>query len=554
MATSAAASQDAHGDINVFRAKKPMKNSWRSAIFIIFVEIAERFAAFGLSGNLINYLNNVLGMPISSAAKNVNIWLGVSTAVTPVLGAFVADSYLGRFRTILFSSIIYLLGLVLLTISVSAISLVHRKPVFFLALYMISVGEGGHKPCVQTFAADQFDESDPEDKLAKSSFFNWYYLGVALGATAGLVFVVYAQDYIGWAIGFGMPLVAIAGSLLIFLIGQKTYRRAVPIGSPFTKFMQVVVAAFRKRHVSGLGECYQDVDCTAPALARTNQFKFLNKAMMIDEIDASSQKRNEWRLCCVNQVEEAKLIFRLFPVWISYFMFGVVIAQQGTYFTKQGSTMVRHLKIPPATLQVVSGLTVLTGAAIYDCFFVPMARKLTKHPSGITMLQRMGIGIFISIITMVVAALVEGKRVSIARKHGLIDTPKSVVPMAIWWLVPQYMLCGLTDVFAIIGMQEFFYNQVPEEMRSMGAAMYLSTTGVGSFLSSGFISVVQIISSRYGNGEGWLTGNNLNRAHLDYFYWILAGLSSLNLCFYVWVAKGFVYKKIECDKDMATEA
>lgn len=73
------------------------------------VEIAERFAAFGISGNLINYLNNVLGMPISSAAKNVNIWLGVSTAVTPVLGAFVADSYLGRFKTILFSSIIYLL-------------------------------------------------------------------------------------------------------------------------------------------------------------------------------------------------------------------------------------------------------------------------------------------------------------------------------------------------------------------------------------------------------------------------------------------------------------
>lgn len=164
-------------------------------------------------------------------------------------------------------------GLVLLTISVSAISLVHRKPVFFLALYMISVGEGGHKPCVQTFAADQFDESVPEDKLAKSSFFNWYYLGVALGATAGLVFVIYAQDYIGWPIGFGMPLIAIAGSLVIFLIGQKTYRRAVPLGSPFAKFMQVVVAAIRKRHVSGLGECYQDVDRTAPALARTNQFK-----------------------------------------------------------------------------------------------------------------------------------------------------------------------------------------------------------------------------------------------------------------------------------------
>ena len=70
--------------------------------------MAERFAFFGVTGNLVNYLNNVLGMPISSAAKSVNVWLGVSTAVFPVLGAFVADSYLGRFKTILYSSIIYL--------------------------------------------------------------------------------------------------------------------------------------------------------------------------------------------------------------------------------------------------------------------------------------------------------------------------------------------------------------------------------------------------------------------------------------------------------------
>ncbi|WOG94002.1 hypothetical protein DCAR_0313292 [Daucus carota subsp. sativus] len=558
MAPSAAAFPVAQQDINASIPTKPRKNSWRSAIFIIFVEMAERFAFFGVTGNLVNYLNNVLGMTISSAAKSFNVWLGVSTAVFPVLGAFIADSYLGRFKTILYSSIIYLVGLVLLTVSVSAISLVHRKPVFFLALYILSVGQGGHKPCVQTFAADQFDESVPEEKLAKSSFFNWYYLGVSLGATLAIVFVIYAQENIGWAIGFGMPLIAIAGSLFIFLIGQKTYKRAVPVGSPFTKFMQVLVAAVRKRHVSevhdGRGVCYQDVDRTAPALARTNQFKFLDKAMIIDEIDASRQTRNEWRLCSVNQVEEVKLIFRLFPVWISCFMIGVVIGQQSTYFTKQGSTMVRHFKIPPATLQVVSGFTILTAGAIYDCFFVPVARKWTKHPSGITMLQRMGIGIFICVISMVVAALVESKRVGIARKHGLMDTPKSVVPMAIWWLVPQYMLCGLADVFAVIGMQEFFYNQVPEVMRSMGAAFYLSAVGVGSFLSSALITVVQIISSKNGKVEGWLSGNNLNRAHLDYFYWILAGLSGLTLCFYIWVARGFEYKKIECKNDMATEA
>lgn len=71
------------------------------------VEMAERFAYYGVSGNLMSYLNNVLGMPISTAAKNVNVWHGVS-AIFPLLGAFLADSYIGRFNTILFSSIIYL--------------------------------------------------------------------------------------------------------------------------------------------------------------------------------------------------------------------------------------------------------------------------------------------------------------------------------------------------------------------------------------------------------------------------------------------------------------
>lgn len=556
MGTSVVACHDAHVDINSFSPRKPMKNSWKSAIFIIFVEMAERFAYYGVSGNLMSYLNNVLGMPISTAAKNVNVWHGVS-AIFPLLGAFIADSYLGRFNTILFSSIIYLMGLVLLTISVSAISLAHRKPIFFLALYILSVGEGGHKPCVQTFAADQFDENVPEEKLAKSSFFNWWFLGIVVGSTSAIIVVIYVQEHIGWAIGFGMPMVAVAGALFIFLMGRKTYRKGVPVGSPFNRMMQVVVAAVRKRHVSemhdGQGVCYHDQDRTAPPLARTNQFKFLDKAMIIDDTDVSNQKRNKWRLCSVNQVEEVKLIFRLFPIWISCFMFAVVISQLGTYFTKQGSTMARNFNIPPATLQVITGFTILTAVPIYDRLLVPMARKITKHPSGITILQRMGFGIFLSVLTMVVAALVEAKRVGIAKKHGLIHAPKSVVPMAIWWLVPQYVLSGLSDVFTVIGMQELFYNQVPEEMRSMGAAMYISTVGVGSFMSSGVISIVQIISSTNGKREGWLAGNNLNIAHLDYFYWILAGLSGLSLCFYIWVSRGFVYKKIECNGDMSAQ-
>lgn len=277
-----------------------------------------------------------------------------------------------------------------------------------------------------------------------------------------------------------------------------------------------------------------------------DEYSFLDKAMIIDDIDASNETKNPWRLCSVTQVEEVKLVLRLIPMWLSFLMFFVVQTQLHTFVIKQGSTMVRsigsHFQIPPASLQGLVGIIILIAVPIYDRVFVPFARKLTGHPSGITVLQRIAIGLVLSILNMVVAALVEAKRVSVAKENNLLDNPKALIPMSIWWIIPQYVIYGISDALAVVGFQELFYDQVPETMRSLGAAAYISLLGVGSFASNVVISVIEDISSR--SGEKWL-GNNLNRAHLDYFYWILAGLSVVSFCFYIWLAKRFVYKKID---------
>ena len=267
--------------------------------------------------------------------------------------------------------------------------------------------------------------------------------------------------------------------------------------------------------------------------------------MIIDEHDASSNTRSPWRLCSVTQVEEVKLLLRLIPIWLSCLMFTVVQSQLGTFFTKQGSTLVRSIgsnfQIPPASLQGIVGIVILCAVPMYDRVFVPIARKFTGHRSGITVLQRIGIGLVLSTLSMVVSALVEAKRVGVARQHNLVDNPQAVIPMSIWWMLPQYAILGTADAFTIVGLQELFYDQMPEAMKSMGAAAYWSIMGVGSFVSNAVIVVVVAITSRAGGK--WL-GNNLNRAHLDYFYWVLAGLSALNLCVYIWIAQGFVYKKV----------
>ncbi|XP_077241400.1 protein NRT1/ PTR FAMILY 5.10-like isoform X2 [Tasmannia lanceolata] len=509
---------------------------WKSAYFIIGVEMAERSAYHGIGSNLISYLTGPLRQSTASAAENVNVWSGVSSML-PLLGAFITDSYVGRYRMIIFSSALYLLGLGMLTLSAVLPSL--RPPdcdvikmgeefcpspsgfqifFFFFSLYIVSLAQGGHRPCVQAFAADQFDGRDPKECKSKSSMFNWWYFGL-----------------------FG---------LAVFLLGTRTYRfNLMEDESPFVRIARVFIAAARNRnqptpssitektHLSSAG----DEASETPLLGRSSQFKFLDRAVAISD-DPVSLKKN-WKECNMSQVEEAKGVLRLAPIWTTCLLYGIVFAQSSTFFTKQGATMERGIgssfQIPSAALHSFFNVSVIVLIPIYDRVLIPMARKFTKISSGITMLQRIGIGLFLSLITMVVAALVEEQRLLVARESGLVDMPSKTVPMSVWWLVPQYLLLGAASVFTMVGLQEFFYDQVPDELRSVGMAINLSIYGIGSFLSSILISIIE--KATVSSGYSWFS-ININRAHLDYFYWLLAGLSALELGLYIYFAKSYVYK------------
>ncbi|KAB5512559.1 hypothetical protein DKX38_029589 [Salix brachista] len=157
------------------------------------------------------------------------------------------------------------------------------------------------------------------------------------------------------------------------------------------------------------------------------------------------------------------------------------------------------------------------------------------------MLQRIGTGIVLSVITMIIAALVEMKRLETAQEHGLVDLPNATIPMSFWWLIPQYALFGIAESLTMVGLQEVFYDQVPSDLRSVGLSLNLSIFGVGNFLSSFLISLIEKATG--GNGRYSWFDNNLNRAHLDYFHWLLAGMSAVQLVSYVYFAKSYIYNR-----------
>ncbi|PPR96701.1 hypothetical protein GOBAR_AA23951 [Gossypium barbadense] len=545
-------------------ANKKKTGTWRTCPFIIGNEVCERLAYYGMSTNLVLYFKHQLNQHSSVAATNNQNW-GGTCYITPIIGAFLADSYLGRYWTIACFSIVYIIGMTLLALSASVRGIRPRcyaedncnptevqSVMTFLALYLIALGTGGIKPCVSSYGADQFNDTDEKEKTHKSSFFNWFYLSINIGALIAGSVLVWVQDNVSWGWGLGIPAIAMAIAVCFFFSGTRLYRNQVPGGSPITRLFQVLVASIRKYKVAvpaNKSLLHETADKESNIkgsrkIDHTNDLSFFDKAAVEIETDQLKGSVNPWRLCTVTQVEELKAIIRLLPVWASGIIFSLIYSQMGSLFVLQGERMDTHVghsnfKIPAASLSIFDTLSVIFWVPIYDRIIVPVTRKFTGHKNGLTQLQRMGIGLFISIFAMVVAAILEHERLKMIKRHNYYELKE--MPMTIFWQVPQYFLIGCAEVFTCIGQLEFFYEQAPDSMRSLCSALSLTTVALGSYLSSLLVTIVSNATAKNGK-PGWIP-DNLNYGHIDYFFWILAALGVFNLGVYVWFANWYTYKK-----------
>ncbi|XP_020593044.1 protein NRT1/ PTR FAMILY 8.3 [Phalaenopsis equestris] len=555
---------DGSVDINGNPVMKHKTGNWKACPFILGNECCERLAYYGIATNLVTYLTKKLHQGNVSAARNVTTWQG-TCYLTPLIGAVLADAYLGRYWTIAVFSTIYFFGMATLTLSASVPQL---KPpacidsvcpeataiqyaVFFLGLYLIALGTGGIKPCVSSFGADQFDDSDSQERVKKGSFFNWFYFSINIGALISSSFLVWVQDNCGWGLGFGIPTLFMGIAIGSFFSGTYLYRFQRPGGSPLTRVCQVVVASIRKWNVkvpfdSSLLHELPDKSSAIEGsrkLEHSDELKFLDKAATLSYVDGKTEDfSNPWILCTVTQVEELKILVRMFPIWATGIVFSAVYAQMSTMFVEQGmvlDTTIGSFTIPPASLSTFDVISVIVWVPIYDRILVPITRRLTGKERGFSELQRMGIGLFISILAMAAAACVEIRRLNIAKAEDLIHV-KAAVPMSILWQIPQFFLVGAAEIFTFIGQLEFFYDQSPDAMRSLCSALSLLTTALGNYLSSFILTIVTTVTTR-GGKPGWIP-DNLNAGHLDNFFWLLAGLSFLNMLVYVFCASRYKCK------------
>ncbi|MED6213968.1 hypothetical protein PIB30_098566 [Stylosanthes scabra] len=399
--------------------------------------------------------------------------------------------------------------------------------IFFVAIYLVALGSGCVKPNMIAHGADQFDQENPKQLKKLSSYFNAAYFAFSIGQLVALTLLVWLQTHSGMDVGFGVSAAVMAMALISFLSGSLYYRNKPPQGSILTPIAQVFVAAFFKRKEASPSNPQMLHGGQNDTLHLTNnKFRFLDKACI--RVESSSSEESAWRLCSVEQVAQVKTLLSVIPIFACTIVFNTILAQLQTFSVQQGSAMDTHLtknfRIPPASLQSIPYIILILAVPLYDTFFVPFARRITRHESGISPLRRIGLGLFLATFSMVSAALMEKKRRDAAVIHN-----KTI---SIFWITPQFLIFGLSEMFTAVGLIEFFYKQPLKGMQAFLTAITYCSYSFGFYLSSVLVSLTNKITSG-SSGGGWLHHNNLNQDRLDLFYWLLASLSFLNFFNYL---------------------
>ncbi|XP_076937702.1 protein NRT1/ PTR FAMILY 4.3-like [Bidens hawaiensis] len=536
----------------------------RAAAFVLGVQTFEIMAIAAVGNNLITYVTNEMHFSLSKAANIVTNFVG-TVFLLSLFGGYLSDSYLGCFWTMLIFGFIELSGFILLSVQAHLPQLkppqcniltdrdlcVEAKGVesliFFVALYLVALGSGCVKPNMLAHGADQFSRNDSKQSKKLSTYFNAAYFAFSVGELVALTLIVWIQTQSGMDIGFGVSAIVMALGLICLVSGTIFYRNKPPRGSILVPIAQVLVAAFVNRsqrsqsnpqmlHENQNGHWNSiSMSNEAANLCHTDRFRFLDKACIKkQEGNINNVKESPWRLCTVNQVEQVKILVSVIPIFACTIVFNTILAQLQTFSVSQGSVMnneiTKSFHIPPASLQAIPYILLIFVVPLYDYFFVPFARKITGHDSGITPLQRIGVGLFVATFSMVSAALMEKKR-----RDTFLNNNQT---LSIFWIAPQFLIFGISEMFTAVGLIEFFYKQNLKGMQSLLTAMTYCSYSFGFYLSSVYVSLINKITSRSSDG-GWLGDNDLNKDRLDLFYWVLAGVSLINFLNYLFWARWY---------------
>ena len=224
-------------------ARAPARDRYPPQIpYIMASEGAERFSFYGLRNVLVVYMVQHLLVAQADAKAGYHYFV-MANYLMPLAGGWLADRFLGRYRVILFLSLGYVAGNVV-------VAAVPTRAGLLLGLALIAIGAGGIKPCVSAFVGDQF-RADQKHLLQK--VYGLFYWMVNLGSAAASLLIPYLLLRHGPAVAFGVPGALMALAVVVFVAGRGRYVYVPPTGPNPHSFLRVIASAVARRRERPVG-------------------------------------------------------------------------------------------------------------------------------------------------------------------------------------------------------------------------------------------------------------------------------------------------------------
>ncbi|CAC5373165.1 SLC15A3_4 [Mytilus coruscus] len=477
-----------------------------AVVCILLTVMCERLAYYSVVANLILYCTSSLGIS-SSTATEINLVFTGSVFLVPAFGGYIADVYIGKYRTILRSGFIYILGLILLFASAinykswfgykPGISQNPKIALFISSLVFITIGSGGIKSNIGPLGAQQVECLGT---LAVQSFFIWFYWSINLGAVIAHVAVAYVQQNLErFDYGYLIPLVVMIIGQIIFWISKNRYRTALGEGSPFKEIIGICWA----------GRC-----------------KGFDQA----------ERRNHGKKYTKESVNRVRAFCKILPV------FGLVIVYFGTYAQTSSTFFLQSerldisiwsKKVPIAVLESFDNIAILLLIPIMVIFIYPLLERINRSPS---LLQRMGLGMIFAVLSVVAAGVLEiHRKEHISVNQTIAGNNYNASSVSIFAQIPQFTLIGASEVFTSVSGMEFAYSEAPDMMKGVCMGLYLDTIGIGTYFALMIIAVVKKISK-----DSWFP-DNINEGKAEYLFFLFAVLTFVNFILFIYVAKRYKY-------------
>ncbi|ERF72052.1 hypothetical protein EPUS_04970 [Endocarpon pusillum Z07020] len=473
---------------------------------VAFVELCERFSYYGTTVVFTNFIQQPLPEGSRTGAAGTDGQAGAlgmgqraSTGLgtfnqfwvyfTPLIGAYIADTYLGRFNTICVSLAIAIVGHIILTIS--AVPTVLANPngalgCFIVGLILMGIGTGGFKPNISPLVAEQLpltrmkiitdktgDRVIVDPAVTASSVYMWFYLFINIGALLGQISMVYSEKYVGFWLSYFLPTVMLCICPVVMLLCRKVYILTPPQGSVFGKAMKLFFLAQKGRW----------------SINPVRTFRNMHDGTFWDKVKPSNipaNQRPKWMTFDDEWVDEVRRGFAACSVFCWLPLFWITYNQINNNLTSQAAVMKLN-GVPNDILANLNPFSLIILIPICDIIIYPALRKAGINFSPI---KKITCGFYTGTAAMIWACVVQAyiyKYSSCGRYAAGEDCePTSIT---VWAQSGSYVLVALAEVLAAITALEYAFTKAPRNMRSLVMAVMLFTTAVAAAIGQALVSL-----------------------------------------------------------------